>query len=87
MCPCHVDVHRSWRSGPAIIAGGSSGGRDGITRVTTTTVTAAIVLATIAMVVVLVPVVVAVGRSGQRGMLWLRSWRRSAGVERRRSSG
>jgi hypothetical protein len=37
-------------------------------------------------VVVLVPVVAADGRSRRRGRLWLRSRRRSDGVERRRSS-
>jgi hypothetical protein len=84
-----VDIRWSWRSGPAIIAGGSSGGRGGIARVTTTATTAVIVLATvtaIAAVVVLVLVVVAVGRSGQSGRLRLRSWRHSADVERHRSS-
>jgi hypothetical protein len=68
-------------------------GHGGVARVTTTATTAAVVLAVVATVVaasvavvVLVPVV-AVGRLGRRGKLWLRSRRRSVGVERRRSSG
>jgi hypothetical protein len=56
-----VGVCRPWRSGLAIVAGGSSGGRGGVARVTTTTATTAVVLAAVAAVVVLVPVVVAVG--------------------------
>jgi hypothetical protein len=43
-------------------------------------------VAAIEVVVVLVPVVVAVGQSGRHGMLQLRSWRCSTGVECRRSS-
>jgi hypothetical protein len=89
-----VDVRRPWRSSPAIDAGGSSGGRDGVARVTTTATNATVVVVAVATaiaasaaVVVLVPVVVAVGRSGRRGRLWLRSQRRSAGVECCRSSG
>jgi hypothetical protein len=89
-----IDIRRPWRSGPAVVAGGSSGGRGGVARVTTMAATAATVLAAvattiaaIAAVVVLVPVVVAVGRSRWHGRLRLRSRRRSAGVERRRSCG
>jgi hypothetical protein len=59
-----VDVHRPWRSGPTVSAGGSSGGRGGVSRVTTTTASAAAVLAAvataIAAAVVLIPVVVVV---------------------------
>jgi hypothetical protein len=89
-----VDVSWPWRRGLAVVAGGSSGGRGGVARVTTMAATAAAVLAVvatavaaIATVVVLVLVVVIVGRSRRCGRLWLRSRRRSAGVERRRSSG
>jgi hypothetical protein len=89
-----VDVRRPWRSGPAVVAGGSSGDHSGVTRVITTIITVAIVLAAVATAViasaaavVLVSVVVAVGLSGRCGRLRLRSQRHSAGVERRRSSG
>jgi hypothetical protein len=84
-----VDVRRPWRSGPAVGAGGSSGGRGGVARVTTTAAIAVVVLTAVAAIaaVVLVLVVVAVGRSRWHERLWLRSRRRSAGVEGRRSSG
>jgi hypothetical protein len=74
------DVRRPWRSGPTIVAGGPHGGRGGVARVTTTAAIDAAVLAAIAAVVV------AVGWSGRHGRLRLRSRRRSASVERRRSN-
>jgi hypothetical protein len=68
-----VDVRRPWRSGYTVSAGGSSGGRSGVARVTTTAATAtaslvavAAAITTIATVIVLVPVVV-VGRTSRRG--------------------
>jgi hypothetical protein len=87
-----VDVLRPWKSDPAVVASGSSGGRGGVARVTTTATTVVVLVAvattviTIAAVVVLVSVVVAVGHSGRHGRLRLRSRKRSAGVECRRSS-
>jgi hypothetical protein len=83
-----VDIRRPWRSGPAVVAGGSSGGRGGVARVTTMAATAATVLAAVATTVAAIAaVVVAVGRSRWHGRLRLRSRRRSASVERRRSCG
>jgi hypothetical protein len=79
-----VDVRRPWRSGPASVAGGSSGGHGGVARVTTTVATTVALLAAVATAIA--AVVVAVGWSGQCRMLRLRSRRRSAGIERRRSS-
>jgi hypothetical protein len=61
-----VDVCRPWRSGTAVVAGGSSGDRGGVARVTTTAATAANVLAAVANTVALVPIVVVVGWSERR---------------------
>jgi hypothetical protein len=87
-----ADVRRPWRSVLAVDAGGSSGGRSGVARVTTMTATVtanfvavAAATTTIATVIVLVPVVV-VGRTGRRGRCRLRGRRRSVGVECHRSS-
>jgi hypothetical protein len=85
-----VDIRRPWRSGPAIVAGGSSRGRGGVAKVTITVASAAtilVVIPAIAAIVVLVLIFVVVGWSGQRRRLRLRSQRHSAGVERGRSSG
>jgi hypothetical protein len=82
-----VDIRRPWKSGPNIVAGGSSGGHGGVARVTTTTATVAAVLAAIAVVIIFVPVVVVVGRSGWCERLRLRNRRCGASVERCRSSG
>jgi hypothetical protein len=69
-----VDIHRPWRSGPDVGAGGSSGGRGGVARVTTTAATATAIHAVVATAIAAITaVVVAVGWSGQRGKLRLRS--------------
>jgi hypothetical protein len=69
-----VDIHQTWRSGPDVSAGGSSGGRGGVARVTNTAATTTAVRAAVATAIATIAaVVVAVGWSGQREKLRLRS--------------
>jgi hypothetical protein len=56
-----IDVRRSWRSGLADVAGGSSGGRGGVVRVTTMAATAAAVLASVTTAIAAVVLVSVVG--------------------------